>query len=292
MIPDSTVSHLCGWIMDGGHFEIASSVPQMIRLQGLLKAEPSGPILLYRAWHDALGNYPSYIAQQIGDCVSFGHAHANDLLQCIEICFGEPSEFRETDTEFIYGESRKVAGILSNQDGSYGSAAVKAMLNSGIVSREMLGSDGAYSGRRAKAWGLNGPPAEVEKQAAAFKLGSVSNVTTWEELVAALWNGLPVTICTGMGFTMSRDNQGFCTPSGRWGHCMFVSGVRFDRKGACVVQSWGPNVPDGPTDLDQPDFSFWVDKTAIEKILSEGDSWALCKSPDFVKRRLPRSWTV
>ena len=39
-------------------------------------------------------------------------------------------------------------------------------------------------------------------------------------------NGYPVTICTGMGFTMHRDEHGFCTPSGRWGHCMLsaVSG--------------------------------------------------------------------
>ena len=70
------------------------------------------PILLYKAWRDVLGKDPAYPAQQIGDCVSFGHGHANDLLQCIEIALGEPAEYRETDTEFIYATSREVAGIL------------------------------------------------------------------------------------------------------------------------------------------------------------------------------------
>ena len=50
---------------------------------------PTEPVLLYKAWSDVLGKYPDYVAQQIGDCVSFGHGHGNDLLQCIEIKLGE-----------------------------------------------------------------------------------------------------------------------------------------------------------------------------------------------------------
>ena len=59
--------------------------------------------------------------------------------------------------------------------------------------------------------------------------------------------------------------QRFCEASGTWGHCMLLAGVRFDRPGACIIQSWGPDVPDGPTDLGQPDFSFWADKTSSSK---------------------------
>ena len=71
---------------------------------------------------------------------------------------------------------------------------------------------------------------------------------------------------------------------------MLIAGVRFDRPGACIIQSWGPGMPAGPTDLDQPDFSFWVDQVAVEQILGEGDSWALSKTPAFVKRELPPAW--
>ncbi len=191
----------------------------------------------------------------------------------------EPVEYRETDTEFIYGASRAVAGILGTGDGSYGAAAVKAMTTIGLVSRAMLGTDGTYSGDRAKEWGETGPPQSVELEAAPYKLGSAALVSTWDELVAAISNGYPVTICTSQGFTLTRDADGFCAASGTWGHCMLLAGVRFDRPGACIIQSWGPNVPDGPTALGQPDFSFWAEQDVITQILGEGDSWALSKRP-------------
>lgn len=253
-------------------------------------ATPSEPVLLYKAWCDVLGQFPAYPAQQIGDCVSFGHAHGNDLLQCIEIGLGLPAAYQETDTEFIYGASREVAGILGSGDGSYGAAAVKAMMTIGMVSREMLGPDGSYSGERAREWGATGPPAPVQSEAAPFKLGNAALVSTWDDLVAAITNGYPVTICCDQGFELTRDQDGFCAVSGTWGHCMVIAGVRFDRPGACILQSWGPDVPQGPTALGQPDWSFWADQDVIAAILSEGDSWALSKAPMFVTRQLPPPW--
>ncbi len=228
---------------------LAAAAPGLVNQAG---PSPSSPVLLYKAWRDVLGKDPAYPAQQIGDCVSFGHGHANDLLQCIEIALGEPAEFRETDTEFIYATSREVAGILGRSDGSYGAAAVKAMTTVGLVSREMLGDQGTYSGNRAKQWGRTGAPAEIKSKAAPFKLGSAALVSTWAELVGALSSGYPVTICSNQGFTLHRDQDGFCTARGTWGHCMLIAGVRFDREGACILQSWGPTVPDGPLALDQP----------------------------------------
>lgn len=284
---------LCGWrgadelqrAFAGQFSTLAGAAPQL-----MAAGAPNDPILLYKAWRDVLGKDPAYPAQQIGDCVSFGHGHGNDLLQCIEISLGEPAVFQETDTEFIYGMSREVAGILGRQDGSYGAAAVKAMTTVGMVSRTMLGTDGTYSGQRAKSWGLNGPPDSVKSEAGPFKLGSAAQVTTWDELVAAMRNGYPVTICSNQGFTLTRDSDGFCRARGTWGHCMFIAGVRFDRPGACICQSWGPDCPTGPTALDQPSFSFWADRGVVEHILAEGDSWALSKSPEFKKRDLPPAW--
>ena len=280
--------------------KLRTSAPHLIAARDV---GDTRPILLYRAWTDLFAAYPPYPAQQIGDCVSFGHGHANDLLQCIEFVLANPgkrpspADIQETDTEWIYGASREISNNLGFADGSYGGAAVKAMTQWGIVSRRMLGSDGSYSGRRAKQWGRTGPPDSVKAMAAKFRLGSAAQVSSWDELVAALHGGHPVTICTGMGFTLQRDSQGFVRRSGRWGHCMFIAGVRFDRPGACVIQSWGMDTPSGPRALDQPPYSFWVDRQAIESILSEGDSWALSKSPHFSetatsrgKRRLPSHW--
>ena len=286
-------THLCGWLgIDAIQQAFACQFPALAQAAPHLFAAPvpdDKPILLYKAWREVFGSDPPYPAQQIGDCVSFGHAHGNDLLQCVEIILHDPSgpktwqDFQFTDTEFIYGTSREVAGILSRRDGSYGSAAVKAMTTVGMVSRAMLGKDGAYSGQRAKDWGYSGVPASIKSEASPFKLGGSANVSTWDELVASIQNGYPVTICTGQGFNLARDSQGFCRAQGTWGHCMFIAGVRFDRPGACVIQSWGPDQPSGPTALDQPPFSFWADQQVIGRILAEGDSWALSRTPSFVR---------
>ena len=133
-------------------------------------------------------------------------------------------------------------------------------------------------------------PHDVETKAAPYKLGSAALVSTWDDLVAAIANGYPVTICTSQGFKLTRDSGGFCAAHGTWGHCMVIGGLRFDRPGACILQSWGPNVPSGPTVLGQPDWSFWAEQPVIESILGEGDSWALSKAPAFVTRLLPSSW--
>jgi len=254
---------------------------------------PGTDILLYKALKEANGGaYPDYPAQTIGDCVGQGHGHANDLLQAVEISLGESTlVFQQTCTEFIYATSREVAGILGRQDGSFGSAAVKAMQTIGMISRPMLAPASAYDGNRAKQWGYSGVPAAIQEQAAPFKLGSAAAVQSWDELVAALSNGYPVTICSSQGFTLERDPQGFCRPKGTWGHCMMIGGVRFDRPGACIHQSWGDECPTGPTALDQPSYSFWADRAVIERILAQGDSWAISRAPAFLTRELPARWS-
>jgi hypothetical protein len=289
----SSYQSLCGWKgIDAVQQVCAGHFPALFQAAPHLFGAPvpTNPVLLYKAWHDVLGRDPGYPAQQIGDCVSFGHGHGNDLLQCIEIGLGSPIDYRETDTEFIYSASRQVAGILGTGDGSYGAAAVKAMTTIGVVSREMLGTDGSYSGARAQAWGKTGPPDDLETKASSYKLGSAAAVSTWDELVAALSNGYPVTICTGQGFVLTRDADGFCSAQGTWGHCMLIGGIRFDRPGACILQSWGPDMPAGPTALDQPTWSFWAEQDVIASILAEGDSWALSKTPGFKSRELPPAW--
>lgn len=288
------IFYLGGWIDDGGHVVIGADLPTVAALGPSIgpAGEPTQPILLYRAWHDVAGSYPDYPAQTIGDCVGQGHAHANDLSQCVEIALGEQSEYFETCTEQIYAASREVAGILGRGDGSYGAAAVKAMHRHGMISREMLGDSGGYSGQRARSWGRTGVPAEIESLAREHLLRGAARVPDWQSLVGAIWTGWPVTICSNQGFTMTRDAQGFCSPRGRWAHCMFIAALRFDRPGACIVQSWGPDTPSGPLALDQPSYSFWADRRVVESILSAGDSWAIVGSPAFPSRPLPARWSL
>ncbi len=292
---DPRIAHLCGWRgADAVQRVVAAHLPTLHERAGHLfgSADPTEPILLYPAWQHALGRDPGYPAQQIGDCISFGHGHANDLLQAIEIGLNrmQATDYEETCTEFIYGASREVAGILGTGDGSYGAAAVKAMMTVGTVSRLSLGADGVYSGARAKKWGLTGPPGAIEEAAKPYQLGAGALVSTWAGLVVAMRCLSPVTICTQQGFSLVRDSSGFCPPQGTWGHCMCIAGIRFDRPGALILQSWGPDLPSGPTALDQPTWSFWADRAVIEGILSEGDNWALSKGASFVARPMPPTW--
>jgi hypothetical protein len=147
----------------------------------------------------------------------------------------------------------------------------------------------SYTGQRAKQWGRTGPPAGAEAIAGRHKLGAAALLKSSDDMGAALQQGKPCTICTARGFSMQRDKQGFCRMQGRWGHCMFVAGYRADRPGGLVVQSWGPDQPEGPTDLDQPTFSFWAEWDDLARIIDEGDSYAIAGTAGFARQSLPRA---
>ncbi len=231
----------------------------------------------------------SFIANgfDVHNCTSFGSAHAVDLLQCVEIfLLKEATEFREICTEAIYGMGREIAGMLGGGDGCYGVAVAKALTDHGATTREKVGP---YSGTRAKQWGRSGVPAEVKTQMSSFKVGKAALITTLEELDAALANLYPSAGGFSQGFTMTRDVDGVCRQSGRWGHetCFIGRRTRNGRRQYCMGQSWGPNVPGGPTTDDQPNFSFWMDETPAADILSQRDWLTFTSAPDFVKRDVP-----
>lgn len=263
----------------------------------LMGADPPADIKLYLAWKEVLGRYPDYPAQQIGDCESFGHGHGGDLDQCVEAALdGTDLDYRETSTEALYAAGREAGGMLGWRDGCFGSAMVKAMREIGTVPREAVG---AYSGQRAKQWGHDGLPDDVRKIAADFRYGEAALVTSAAEAIAALANGLPVTISSERGFEgngrFRRNNAGICEAGGRWPHCMVIVG-RISSDGTdtfVIAQSWGNDQPSGPCPFDLPLFCFRARREVVERdILSQQDSYALTKAPAFRHRVLPASWTV
>lgn len=72
-------------------------------------------------------------------------------------------------------------------------------------------------------------------------------------------------------------------------NCMLIEGYRKDKRWFCIRQSWGANVPSGPTTLDQPDCSFWADWDTVNKMLRGGDSFAISGYNGFPARKLPES---
>jgi hypothetical protein len=291
------VSKLFGWL---DHPSARERLVETLPFKTMAEAMPAEVgdvdgkpnVYLYKAWKDILGAYPEYPAQQIGDCTSFGSGHAVDLLQCIDIALakGDKSQYRETSTEAIYGLGREIAHMLGGGDGCYGVAVSKALTEVGAVPRELVG---AYSGQRAKQWGRSGVPEEIKAKAKDHRLGAATLVTTLDELDAALRNGYPCIVCSNQGFTMTRDADGVCQPSGSWAHCMFIS-ARREKNGRvqyCICQSWGPRTPGGPLSDDQPPFSFWADGGVIARMIGGRDSLAFAKFSGFVARPIPAHWT-
>jgi hypothetical protein len=248
-------------------------------------------VYLYRAWKTVLGQYPDYVAQQIGDCTSFGSGHAIDVLQCVEIALGnQPIGYQETCTEAIYGMGREVGGMLGGGDGCYGVAVAKALTTMGAVPRKLVGP---YSGQRAKQWGRSGVPASIKTAAADFKVGATTLVTTLEEMDAALANLYPCAGGFSQGFSMHRDANGVCRQQGRWGHeeACVARRTRNGTREYLLLQSWGDGVPDGPQTDDQPSYSFWVVDAAMADILSQRDFLAFSAFGGFEKREVPAAWT-
>ena len=282
--------HLTGWVDDPARHPMAATFapPLFQAAPHLVGADED--VLLYKAFKDALGDYPHYIKQAIGDCTSFGSGHAVDLLQCVEMTLGnQPIAWLETCTEAIYGMGREIAGMLGGGDGCYGVAVAKALVEHGAVPRKLVG---AYSGQRAKEWGSRGVPSDIKAKMAEHKLGAAALVTTLEELDAALANGYPAAGGFGQGFTMTRDADGVCRQQGRWGHEQCCAGRRRKngRRQYLLLQSWGDGVPSGPLSDDQPSFSFWIDESSMADILGQRDFLAFSKFPGFESRVIP--WTI
>ena len=109
-----------------------------------------------------------------------------------------------------------------------------------------------------------------------------------EEAAKAIRQGYPLAVGSQVGFTTTRDKDGFLNRSGTWGHCMMVAGVRDDaRKGFLFVNSWGSDWVRGPTGpFDIPPGSFWVDWATADQMFAEGDAIALSDATGFPARTL------
>lgn len=290
-------SNLGGWIRRPDEVSRAlRSLPLPYFAEAAPRLAGSGAgktVLLYQAYKEVNGgSFIDYPAQVIGDCVSHGFGHGIDLLAAVQIAIAKrPELFKQTATEAVYGMARVDIGGQrgSYSDGAVGAWAAKAVSQLGTLNREDLGP---YDGKRAKEWGARGVPRELVSKAVDHKVRTASLVTTYDQLEDALFNGYPVVVCSDQGFAMERDRDGFSQAKGSWMHCMLFVGIRAgDRPGACILQSWGPDVPSGPLGLDQPSYSFWADKRVVERMLSQQDSWSISAFDGYPGQVVPDHWT-
>lgn len=253
-----------------------------------------------------LAEIPDYRrgAQGIGSCVGWGWSLAVDLLAAVEIgLYREAESFGGRTLEAsVYAFSRVEArGVkrAGRSDGSYGSAAAKAVMKFGTLhyGRSYATGEAAavrfdsYSAARERDWGDTGVPNELERYAAEHRIKACTLVENFEQAAAAIASGYPVPVCSGQGFTSRRDDQGFCRASGSWSHCMCFAGVRWDRPGLLCVNSWGASNSGPRWPANMPDAiaecSFWVEAKIADRMLSGRDSFAVSGYDGFPPRKLP-----
>lgn len=242
----------------------------------------------------------SYVAEGIGvhNCVSFGWGRGAQDILLNEIASGEREMWPgfQVATEPIYAGSRvEVGGGGINGDGSIGAWAARFVEQWGILVRKVYTVSGntydltKYSESRSRQWGDSGVPDALEPEARLHPVTAVALVTTADGLWAALGAKKAVPVCSGQGFTTTRDADGFCRLSGSWNHCMLYRG-RFvhPRRGKSVIEqnSWGDYLK-GPNQVEyvKPDGSvgtftlpmgcFCVELAVAARALTERDTFAM-----------------
>ena len=233
------------------------------------------------------------VAQQVGDCVSWGMKHALDHLACMEINrLGDNEEFHESFAPYFYGISRYQigGGRLGNSDGSLGSWAAEGARRYGVLRQDAQGVP-KYSGSVAKQWGSKGPPQEFIEVAKSHLLKSAAEIKSWEQARDALFNGYSLTIASNRGFAMKLKDDGgksWFTGTDTWPHQMCILGYdeTGTRPGYFRLNSWGPDAH-GPQ-LDGPNGGGWDDVEKLDKELrsNQVECYALSQFDGFPAQKL------
>lgn len=261
-------------------------------------------VMLWQYEEKFLGKALPAARQTVGDCVSQAWARAVRYLMLRNLVAMEmsPTLFVDIATEPIYALSRiEVGKGRIRGDGSVGAwAAESVQAPYGVLQRKAYGSFdlSTYSGQRARQWGgsREGLPAELERIARDYPVSMAPLVVTDDELKGALYNEYAVPICSGQGFTETRDKYGFCDPRGSWAHCMACIGILLARRAGrdilagAIAQSWG-NSPGGNDkvtlatgeEIRLPQGVFLVELDIIVKrMLRQRDSFAPAGPNGFV----------
>ena len=237
-----------------------------------------------------------------GSCISFAFALGAYTGQSVDFVEGRMARPPpEVATEPIYGGSRTAARLPpitknTGGDGSYGGAAARWISGKckdptvgGILYRERYGDVdlSTYSIPRSIAWGRDGVPLALAREANQHKAVAVAQVRTWDELCASIERGSPVVLCSNVGYgradrTMPvRDSDGFLQRGTPWAHAMLCWAVRHQkngspRDGGLIQNSWAETWCRGPKwPEDQPDGSFWASRENIQAALDQGDCFAI-----------------
>lgn len=228
--------------------------------------------------------------QPRGTCGGRSGSAAIDLLQTILIAKGARAKFRRASHAFLYWLARRKYGMdkgtptNKRNDGVPSGSIPEVLTTFGIDHREETGDNLYYgdgSDDLAVRWGCG--LIDPALAARLIELAKDNVVTAWAPVnsAAELADGIAAGgIGIGSdsrGFTMTRDAEGFCTPSGTWYHyhvrCSVFKNAR-GRRGFGYFQSWGRDNPRGPLLDGHPGNCFGVDWEVQDAVCKSG-RWAV-----------------
>lgn len=292
--------NLRGWVGKAPAELSYQSVRQLLfdfRISGQTRETSGRKAMLYQVVRKVLGKDTLNYAQQIGDCTSFGAKNAVEYVQCCEILGGQRDEFSPVFPPYFYGASRVLIGHgqMGNEDGSSGAWTAAAAQKYGVLSSEEPDVP-SYSGSVARQWGATGPPDQFVSLAQPHPVQSTARVQTWDDVVAALVNGYPLTVASNQGFQMEAAPDGFHHPGSQpWPHQMCVIGVdeTYEIPYVVILNSWGDvhgQLTDFQTGENLPVGVLRVKRDVFEpNMLDAGEVYAYSQFIGFPEQNLDES---
>lgn len=251
--------------------------------------------------------------QTTGDCVSWGTKNACLVTLGAEIVSGKPDEV----TGRIEGPPDVPAeginqGVLSTEviyghRGHSGQGADCARLARYVVSvgglmvrknYEEIGLDlTRYNSSIGARWGGRGTPEEVNKIAKEHPVRTATELSGQEQVRDFLASGYGVNTCSGLGFSSTRNEDGFSEQRGSWSHSQAIIGYddredtikKYGEPLALWLNSWG-KWNSGPrrvrgTDIDIPDGAYWARASLFRRCylvaFSSTQGWPSKQLPDY-----------
>jgi hypothetical protein len=246
-------------------------------------------VRLWRGLQRVSSTLPRPGPQQIGDCTSWGARYAILCTMAAEIDAGEPYEYRDVSTAWLYGVARVwiLKGAVRG-DGATGSSVARAARDFGVLPADEAPP---YSGSLATEWGRRGPPERLKEIAARHRVKTVALMRSVSDVRDAVCNGYGVSIASDWGTSNSDirpvDGRMVARHTARWMHQMCICGYDGSSRTAYfyVMNSWGESAHPRPID-DAPAGGFWITSRDVEYIVRFNDSWAFSDFDGFPARDL------
>jgi hypothetical protein len=219
--------------------------------------------------------------QPRGTCGSRAGSRGAEILQCIMIVAGLRAKFKYVSHAWIYYLARREYQMLGGGDGVASGSVPPVLEKHGLLTRDEASDPlmaGSGSDDLAVKWGAGRITAaereKFTKEASDNLITARVRVRSAQELADGIASG-GVGVCSdAQGYSMARDNEGFCRPSGTWYHYHVRSGIHVSprgRKGFVYDQSWGDGTPDGPLVPGCPGNCFGVDYDVQDQLCRSGD---------------------